>query len=70
MLGFIDYYHQILPDAVTMPGLVLALVYAFFRDDLTFRGALLGAVLGPGSCSSSTGPITSSGRRRDWAWAT
>jgi leader peptidase (prepilin peptidase)/N-methyltransferase len=47
-LGFIDAYHQVLPDAITMPGLVLALVYAFFRDDLTFRGALLGAVVGAG----------------------
>jgi len=48
VLGFIDYYHQILPDAVTLPGLVLALVYSFFRDDLTFRGALIGAVVGAG----------------------
>ena len=47
-LGFIDYHHQILPDAITLPGLVLALVYSFFRDDLTFRGALLGAVVGAG----------------------
>ena len=48
VLGFIDAYHQILPDAITMPGLVLALAYAFFRDDLTFRGALVGAVAGSG----------------------
>jgi leader peptidase (prepilin peptidase)/N-methyltransferase len=48
VLGFIDYYHQILPDAITLPGLVLALVYSFFRDDLTFRGALIGAVAGAG----------------------
>jgi leader peptidase (prepilin peptidase)/N-methyltransferase len=47
-LGFIDYYHQVLPDAITMPGLVLALVYSFFRDDLSFRGALAGAVAGAG----------------------
>jgi leader peptidase (prepilin peptidase)/N-methyltransferase len=47
-LGFIDYYHQILPDAITLPGLVLALAYSFFRDDLTFRGALIGAVAGAG----------------------
>jgi len=47
-LGFIDYFHQILPDAITMPGLVLSLVYSFFRDDLTFRGALVGAVSGAG----------------------
>ena len=48
VLGFIDYYHQILPDAVTLPGLVLALAYSFFRNDLTFRGALIGAVVGAG----------------------
>lgn len=48
VLGFIDYYHQILPDAVTLPGLALALAYSFFRADLTFRGALLGAVAGAG----------------------
>lgn len=48
VLGFIDYYHQILPDAVTLPGLALALAYSFFRDDLTFRGALIGAVVGAG----------------------
>jgi leader peptidase (prepilin peptidase)/N-methyltransferase len=47
-LGFIDYFHQVLPDAITLPGLVLALVYSFFRDDLTFRGALVGAVTGAG----------------------
>ncbi len=48
VLGFIDYSHQILPDAITLPGLVLALVYSFFRNDLTFRGALVGAVVGAG----------------------
>ncbi len=48
VLGFIDAEHQILPDAITMPGLVLALAYSFFRSDLTFRGALLGAVVGGG----------------------
>ncbi|HMA53415.1 MAG TPA: A24 family peptidase, partial [Acidobacteriota bacterium] len=41
-------HHQILPDAITMPVLVLALAYSFFRDDLSFRGALLGAVVGAG----------------------
>jgi leader peptidase (prepilin peptidase) / N-methyltransferase len=47
-LGFIDYFHQILPDAITLPGLVLGLVYAVFRPDLSLRGALAGAVLGAG----------------------
>jgi leader peptidase (prepilin peptidase)/N-methyltransferase len=53
-LGFIDYFHQILPDEITMPGLVLSLVYSFFREDLPlrsalrFRYALVGAVSGAG----------------------
>lgn len=48
VLGFIDAFHQILPNAIILPGLVLALAYSFFRDDLNFRGALLGAVVGAG----------------------
>jgi leader peptidase (prepilin peptidase)/N-methyltransferase len=48
VLGFIDAHHQILPDAITLPGLVLALAYSFVRDDLSFRAALLGAVVGAG----------------------
>lgn len=48
ILGFIDFYHQILPDAVTLPGFGLALIYAFFRDDMSFLQALLGAAVGAG----------------------
>lgn len=47
-LGFIDFYHQILPDEITLSGLLLALVYSFFRDDLSLRQALTGAVIGAG----------------------
>ncbi len=47
-LGFIDYFHQILPDEITLPALVLALVYSLFRPDLTLRQALVGAVAGSG----------------------
>lgn len=48
ILAFIDAEHQILPDAVTLPGLVLALAYSFFRTDLSFGRAVLGAVVGAG----------------------
>jgi leader peptidase (prepilin peptidase)/N-methyltransferase len=47
-LGFIDFHHKILPDAIVFPGIGLALVYAFFRDDLTILQALLGAAVGAG----------------------
>ncbi|MCX8160266.1 MAG: prepilin peptidase [Candidatus Saccharicenans sp.] len=47
-LGFIDFFHQIIPDHISIPVLVLALVYAPFRYDLNLRRALLGAVAGGG----------------------
>ncbi len=48
VLGFIDYYHQILPDEITLPGFGLAFLYTFFRDDLSLIQALLGAATGAG----------------------
>jgi len=47
-LGFIDFYHQILPDAITLPGLALALIYSLFRQDLNLTQSLIGAVSGAG----------------------
>jgi leader peptidase (prepilin peptidase)/N-methyltransferase len=48
VLGFIDFYHMIIPDEITMPGLVLALVYSLFREDVNITQALIGAVSGAG----------------------
>jgi leader peptidase (prepilin peptidase)/N-methyltransferase len=48
VLAFIDARHQILPDVITYPGIVLGLVYALFRDDMTFGAALIGAAVGGG----------------------
>jgi leader peptidase (prepilin peptidase)/N-methyltransferase len=48
VLCFIDLYHQILPDEITLPGLALALLYSGFRPDITLRQALVGAVAGAG----------------------
>ncbi|MFQ6036978.1 MAG: prepilin peptidase [Candidatus Aminicenantales bacterium] len=48
VLAVIDLYHQILPDAITLPGLGMALLYALFRPDLSFKEALIGAVVGSG----------------------
>jgi leader peptidase (prepilin peptidase)/N-methyltransferase len=46
VLAVIDYYHQILPDEITLSGLALAVVYSFFRADLNLTQALIGAVSG------------------------
>ncbi|MBC7349969.1 MAG: prepilin peptidase [Candidatus Aminicenantes bacterium] len=47
-LGFIDFFEQIIPDHISLPMLILALVYAPFRYDLNLRQALVGAVVGGG----------------------
>ncbi len=48
VLGFIDFKHQVIPDAVTFPGIGSALVYAAFRPDMTLGQALIGAAVGSG----------------------
>lgn len=48
VLGLIDFYHQILPDEITLPGLLLAVIYSLFRQDLSLTQALIGAVVGSG----------------------
>jgi leader peptidase (prepilin peptidase)/N-methyltransferase len=47
-LGLIDFYHKLLPDRITLPGTILGLAYSFFRPDLTFFKALIGAAVGAG----------------------
>lgn len=48
VLAVIDFYHQILPDEITLPGLVLALIFTGFRTDLSLRQALVAALIGAG----------------------
>lgn len=48
-LVFIDYDHQILPDSITLSGLVAGLVLAWPREAITVIDALKGAALGGGS---------------------
>jgi leader peptidase (prepilin peptidase)/N-methyltransferase len=47
-LIFIDYDHQILPNAITLPGIALGLALAGAREDVTFVDSLSGAALGAG----------------------
>ena len=47
-LGFIDYFHQIIPGTITLPVLILALIYAPFRYDFNLKQALIGAAVGGG----------------------
>lgn len=48
VLGFIDFQHQILPDHLTIPLFLLALIYGLLRSDLSLKQVLIGALLGSG----------------------
>ena len=47
-LIFIDFDHQILPDGITLSGLVLGLALAWPRETIAVVDALKGAALGGG----------------------
>jgi leader peptidase (prepilin peptidase)/N-methyltransferase len=46
--SFIDYDHMILPDEITLGGLVLALLGAVFNPERAFLDAILGMLFGGG----------------------
>jgi len=48
VLAVIDFYHQILPDEITLPGLALALIFTGFRTDLSLRQSMIAALAGAG----------------------
>jgi leader peptidase (prepilin peptidase)/N-methyltransferase len=49
VVTFIDIDHRIIPDVITLPGIVLALAASFLLPRVGFTDALLGIALGGGS---------------------
>ena len=48
VISFIDLEHRIIPDVISIPGILVGLGVAFFRPDLTPLNALIGSLLGGG----------------------
>jgi leader peptidase (prepilin peptidase)/N-methyltransferase len=46
---FIDFQHQIIPDVISLPGIVLGLVLSFVNPFVTWQDAGLGVLFGGGS---------------------
>ena len=44
----IDLYHQIIPDVISLPGIVLGFVSSFFIPEVTWQQSALGILLGGG----------------------
>jgi leader peptidase (prepilin peptidase)/N-methyltransferase len=47
-ITFIDLDHQIIPDVISLPGVMVGLLFSFLTPHVTFMNALLGAGLGAG----------------------
>lgn len=45
---FIDWHHQIIPDVISLPGIVLGFAVSFVRSDMTWQQSALGLCLGGG----------------------
>lgn len=46
---FIDFSHQIIPDAITLPGIVLGFVFSFANPLVSWQDSGLGILFGGGS---------------------
>src|SRR5512139_3225724 len=49
VITFIDLEHQIIPDVISLPGIVLGFVFSFFIPQLGWLNSLLGILAGGGS---------------------
>ncbi len=49
VITFIDLEHQIIPDVISLPGIVLGFVFSFFIPQLGWLNSLIGIVAGGGS---------------------
>jgi leader peptidase (prepilin peptidase) / N-methyltransferase len=49
VITFIDLDHQIIPDIISLPGIVAGFIFSFFIPQLGWLNSLIGIVLGGGS---------------------
>lgn len=49
VISVIDIHHQIIPDEISLPGIILGFVFALWTGKITWIESLLGIILGGGS---------------------
>lgn len=47
-ISFIDLKHQIIPDVITLPGILIGFLLSFFSPHVTWADSLIGIILGGG----------------------
>lgn len=45
---WVDIYHQIIPDRISLPGIALGFLFSFFNANVTWQSSLLGILAGGG----------------------
>ena len=45
---FIDIHHQIIPDIISLPGIILGFLFSFINISVTWQSSLIGLLLGGG----------------------
>ncbi len=48
VISFIDLKHQIIPDVISIPGIIAGLIISFFSPHITWYDSLLGIAVGGG----------------------
>lgn len=49
VISVIDLYHQIIPDEISLPGIIVGFIFAVWVGDVVWWESLLGILLGGGS---------------------
>jgi leader peptidase (prepilin peptidase)/N-methyltransferase len=49
LVSFIDLPHRIIPDVISLPGIVIGLVISFLHPQMSIKDSLIGVLLGGGS---------------------
>lgn len=45
---FIDFYHQIIPDTISLPGILIGFAFSFINPTLSWQDSALGIIAGGG----------------------
>jgi len=45
---FIDIHHQIIPDVISLPGIILGVLFSLVSDTVSWQNSLIGVALGGG----------------------
>ncbi|MBW2039774.1 MAG: prepilin peptidase [Deltaproteobacteria bacterium] len=49
VVSFIDFSHKVIPDVISLPGILAGLAISWFHPQMSFKDSLIGVLLGGGA---------------------